>query len=99
MPDIRRARQKADDVNSRTLFRTGSIGAVVAALCCATPILGVVLGAIGLSALAGKADYVLIPVLVVSLGLVGIGLYRRNTSASAGTDCCETDKNTGKFKS
>ncbi|MCA0279146.1 MAG: mercury resistance system transport protein MerF [Proteobacteria bacterium] len=57
------------------------------------------LAAIGLSALAGKADYVLIPVLVASLGLVGIGLYRRNASTPAVIDCCETDKNTGKFKS
>ncbi|MBX9864557.1 MAG: mercury resistance system transport protein MerF [Hyphomicrobium sp.] len=99
MLDIRRARQKADDVNSRALFRTGIIGAVVAALCCATPILGLALATIGLSALAGKADYVLIPVLVASLGLVGIGLYRRNASTPAVIDCCETDKNTGKFKS
>ncbi|OEC98870.1 mercury resistance system transport protein MerF [Rhizobium sp. YK2] len=86
-------------MNNRALFRTGVIGAVVAALCCATPILGIALGAIGLSALAAKADYVLIPVLVASLGLIGIGLYRRNASAPAVIDCCETDKNTGKFKS
>ncbi len=86
-------------MNNRALFQTGVIGAVVAALCCATPILGIALGAIGLSALAAKADYVLIPVLVASLGLIGIGLYRRNASAPAVIDCCETDKNTGKFKS
>lgn len=86
-------------MNNRALFRTGVIGAVVAALCCATPILGIALGAIGLSALAAKADYVLIPVLVASLGLIGIGLYRRNASAPAVIDCCETNKNTGKFKS
>ncbi|MFD2428032.1 mercury resistance system transport protein MerF [Sphingobium scionense] len=67
-------------MNNRALFRTGVIGAVVAALCCATPILGIALGAIGLSALATKVDYVLIPVLVASLGLVGIGLYRRKVS-------------------
>lgn len=71
----------------------------MAALCCATPILGIALGAIGLSALATKADYVLIPVLVASIGLVGIGLYRRNASSPAVIDCCEMDKNTGKFKS
>lgn len=86
-------------MNNRALFRTGVIGAVVAALCCATPILGIALGAIGLSALAAKADYVLIPVLVASLGLIGIELYRRSASAPAVIDCCETDKNTGKFKS
>lgn len=86
-------------MNDRALIRTGVIGAVVAALCCATPILGIVLGAIGLAALAAKADYVLIPVLLASLGLIGIGLFRRNTSATAAVDCCETDQNTRKFKS
>lgn len=32
-------------MNGRALFRTGIIGAVVAALCCATPILGLALAA------------------------------------------------------
>jgi len=36
-----------------TLVRTGIIGAVVAALCCFTPVLVVLLGALGLSALTG----------------------------------------------
>ena len=91
--------KRADEVGSRALFRTGIIGAVVAAACCATPILGVALGAIGLSALVAKADYVLIPILLASLGLVGIGLYRRNASALTTADCCATDKNAGKAKS
>src|SRR3546814_1917992 len=85
-------------MNSRSLFRTGIIGAILAALCCSTPILGIALGAIGRSALATKANYVLIPVLVGSLGLVWIGLYRHNASTPAVIDWCKTDKNKGKFK-
>lgn len=72
-------------MNDRTLIRTGAVGAVVAAICCATPVLAVALGALGLSAWAAKADYVLIPVLLGSVVLVGVGLYRRRRTDA----CCE----------
>ena len=65
-----------------TLVKTGIAGGALAALCCATPILALVLGGVGLSALAAKADLVLIPVLVASVALVGFGLYRRRKGAS-----------------
>src|SRR5216684_7608602 len=39
-------------MNDRSLITTGAIGAVVAAICCATPLLTVVLGGIGLTWLA-----------------------------------------------
>ncbi len=67
-------------MNDRALIRTGLVGGAVAAICCATPFLAIVLGALGLSAWAAKADYVLIPVLLVSVALVGAGLYRRQGS-------------------
>ena len=40
------------------------IGTVVAALCCFTPILIVLLSAVGLSAIIGWLDFVLLPALV-----------------------------------
>ena len=49
----------------RSLITTGAIGAVLAAICCATPLLAVVLGSIGLTAWLAKADYVVIPVLLL----------------------------------
>jgi mercuric ion transport protein len=64
-------------VYDRSLIATGAIGALLAAICCATPLLAVLLGAIGLTAWVAKADYVLIPVLLLSLALLGLGLYRR----------------------
>ena len=66
-------------MNDRTLIKTGVIGGVIAAICCATPILAVALGTVGLSAWAAKADYVLIPIILFSLGLVAVGLYHRRT--------------------
>jgi mercuric ion transport protein len=64
-------------VHDRTLITIGAIGAVVAAICCMTPLLVVVLGAVGLTAWLAKADYVLISALILCLALIAFGLYRR----------------------
>src|SRR3546814_7303546 len=56
-------------MNDRKLLGIGIVGSVVAALCCFTPILVVLLGAVGLSAMLGWLDYVLLPSLVFFLGL------------------------------
>jgi copper chaperone CopZ len=64
-------------MRDRTLTTTGAIGAVLAAICCMTPLLVIVLGALGLTAWLAKADYVLIPALILCLTLVALGLYRR----------------------
>ncbi len=69
-------------MNDRSLITTGAIGAALAAICCATPLLAVVLGGIGLSAWLAKADYVVIPVLVLGAGLLALGLYRRQVAAT-----------------
>ena len=45
----------------------GAIGAGLAAICCATPILAVVLGGVGLSAWLAKADYIVLPVLLLGI--------------------------------
>lgn len=63
-------------MRDRALLTTGVVGAVVAAVCCATPLLAVVFGEVGLTAWLTKADYVLIPALILCLGLIGISLYR-----------------------
>mgnify|MGYP003385219948 CR=1 FL=1 len=67
----------------------GGIGAGVAALCCFTPVLVLLLGAVGLAALTGYLDYVLLPVLLVSLGILVYGL----SGPRAGVDhqCCADD--------
>ena len=46
-------------------FAAGATGAVVTAICCFTPALVVLLGAVGLSAWLGWLDYVLLPLLGV----------------------------------
>ena len=71
-----RARELAA-MQDRTLITAGAIGAVVAAVCCATPLPAVLLGAVGLTAWVAKADCVVIPVLILCIALIGIGLYRQ----------------------
>ncbi len=73
-------------MNGRALITTGTVGGILAAICCTTPLLAVVLGAAGLTAWLSKADYVLIPAVIICLGLVGLGLYRRRSAAEA---CCD----------
>jgi mercuric ion transport protein len=72
-------------MNDRSLMATGGIAAVLAAICCATPILTVLLGGIGLAAWITEADYVVMPVLVLGVALVGFGLYRRQSSITCTT--------------
>lgn len=59
------------------LLKTGVIGTVVAALCCFTPVLVILFGAVGLSAVIGYLDYVLFPALAVFIMLIMYALWRR----------------------
>lgn len=68
------------------LLLTGVIGTVIAALCCFTPFLVVLLGLVGLSALAGVLDYVLIPALVLFALLTIYALARKARSQQENSD-------------
>ena len=59
------------------LLQTGVVGTVVAALCCFTPVHVVLLAAVGLSALAGWLDYVLLPAMAIFAVLTIYALTRR----------------------
>ena len=65
-------------MNDRKLLRTGIIGSVTAAICCFTPALVVLLGALGLSAWLAWLDYVLLPALVLFLGMTAYALLLRH---------------------
>ena len=51
----------------------GVIGEALTCLACLTPVLVVVLGAIGLGTLTGRLDLVMLPLLV---GFAGLAVYR-----------------------
>ena len=58
------------------LLATGVIGTVIAALCCFTPVLVVLFGAVGPSAFVGLLDYVLLPTLLAFVLLTLYALVR-----------------------
>ncbi len=65
------------------LIGVGVFGAVIAALCCFTPILVVGAAAVGLSAILGWLDFVLYPALFFFIGLTVYAVRRRRNSLNA----------------
>lgn len=63
-----------------TILKTGIAGSIIAAICCFTPALVILLGAVGLSAWLGWLDYVLLPALGLFLAITVYGLWRRKRS-------------------
>ncbi|WP_299635795.1 mercury resistance system transport protein MerF [uncultured Ruegeria sp.] len=59
------------------LLKTAVIGTVIAALCCFSPLLVGLLGVVGLSAVVGYLDYVLMPALAVFILITIYALIRR----------------------
>ena len=70
-------------MTNSALLKTGIVGSVIAALCCFTPLLVVVLGALGLSALVGYLDFVLLPALAFFVLLTVYALWKRRRSGSS----------------
>lgn len=58
------------------LFKFGAVGTVIAALCCFTPILVILFGVLGLSALVGYIDIVLIPILVIFIVITAYAVWK-----------------------
>ena len=82
-------------MKDRALIATGAVGVVLAAICCAAPMLAVTLATAGLMGWLANGAYVLIPALLVCLGLVAYRLNRRHTT----TDCRTSAPNDQKLKS
>ena len=63
----------------RALLGIDVIGTLMTALYCFTPILVMILGIVGLSALTGYLDYVLLPALGAFILLTLYALWRRKS--------------------
>ncbi|NWH08361.1 MAG: mercury transport protein [Alphaproteobacteria bacterium] len=73
-------------MSDRALGRAGVVGAVLAAICCAAPLLAVGLPLAGLGAWLAGAGLVVLPLMIAGLGLVARGIHRRRARAVS----CET---------
>ena len=69
-------------MDDRKLLGVGLVGALVAALCCFTPVLVVLLTAVGLSAVVGWLDVVLLPALAIFVALALYALLRQRRARS-----------------
>ena len=65
----------------RKLLGVGAIGTAIAAICCFTPALVLLLGAIGFAAWLTWLDYVLFPMLFGFIGLTIFALARRRSAS------------------
>ncbi len=70
-------------MNDKQIITTGIVGTVIAALCCFTPVLVILFGFVGLSALVGYLDYVLLPALAFFIVLTIYAVWRRQCRARA----------------
>lgn len=61
------------------MLQLGIVGIVIAALCCFTPVLVLLLGVVGLSAVTGYLDYVLLPALIFFVGLTAYAIWRKQS--------------------
>ncbi|MBI4183476.1 MAG: mercury resistance system transport protein MerF [Proteobacteria bacterium] len=77
------------------LICAGGTGSVIVAICCFTPVLVVLLGAVGLSAWLGWIDHVLFPALALFLGITAYGLWLRHRMAGCATGEPTNAKETG----
>jgi mercuric ion transport protein len=64
-------------MTDKVFLKIGLVGSVIAAICCFTPLLVILLGAIGLSSLVGMLDIVLLPAFAIVLVITGYALWKR----------------------
>ncbi len=62
------------------MLTVGITGTLAAAVCCFTPILVALLGAVGMSAATGYLDYVLLPAIAIFIA-ISVYAYRRRKPA------------------
>ncbi|MCC3306608.1 mercury resistance system transport protein MerF [Sneathiella sp. HT1-7] len=63
-------------MQDKNLLKIGIVGTIIAALCCFTPLLVILASAVGLSAILGVLDIVLLPALAIFIGITGYALWK-----------------------
>lgn len=68
-------------MTDKSLLKIGIVGSIVAAICCFTPVLVILLGAIGMASASGWLDIVLLPALAVFLLISVYALWKCSRTA------------------
>ena len=71
-------------MDNKNLLKTGIIGSGIAAICCFTPALVILLGAVGLSAWLAWLDFILLPALALFVGIAVYAFARRKRESQGG---------------
>ncbi len=69
-------------MKNKKLLTIGIVGAILTALCCFTPVLVLLFGALGIAGLVGYLDYVLLPLLAIFILLIVVALFRQQRKQS-----------------
>lgn len=67
-------------MSDNRLLKIGIVGTVVAAVCCFTPLLAIVAGAVGLTALFGYLDMLHFPALIIFALITIYALWKRQAA-------------------
>ncbi|MDP3609319.1 MAG: mercury resistance system transport protein MerF [Methylophilus sp.] len=78
-------------MKTSTSLKTGTIGIVISTLCCFTPVLVLIFGAVGLAAWV-YLDYVLMPALLFFVCLIIYAITRKSKSSCAKNAHYQTSK-------
>ncbi|MCW9033535.1 MAG: mercury resistance system transport protein MerF [Alphaproteobacteria bacterium] len=70
-------------MKDKTLLTTGVLGTGIAAICCFTPTLVILLGAVGLTAWLTWLDFILLPALALFLGITIYALVKRKRTGGS----------------
>lgn len=81
-----RAQIESFRLSDRAFIATGVVGAILAAICCAAPLLAAALPLAGFAAWMAGAGLVVVPLVVAGLGLLARALRHRRAKAAG----CET---------
>jgi mercuric ion transport protein len=68
-------------INDKKLLSIGIVEAGIAAVCCFTPLLVVLLGGVGFSSALGWLVYVLLPAPIFFIGLTGLALRKKRATS------------------
>jgi mercuric ion transport protein len=77
-------------MKNKNLLRTGIAGSAIAAICCFTPALVILLGVVGFSAWLAWLDFVLLPALALFLGVTIFATLRIAKASSKQANAEET---------
>jgi len=69
-------------MSDRALIGAGAVGAVLAAICCAAPLIAVSLPLAGIGAWLAGAGLVVLPLMIAGLGLVAWAIHHRRAKAA-----------------